>query len=56
MQDTNDVNSLALSTFVSKIGRVVHTNIGSLVANFESDQCYDRNMSVHYNQKNVVEV
>jgi len=35
----NDVNGLALSILVVKIGRVVHIDIDSLAANVESDQC-----------------
>jgi len=33
----NDVNGLALSILVAKIGRVVHTDIGSHATNVESD-------------------
>jgi len=35
----NDVNGLALSILVVKIGGVVHIDIDSHVANAESDQC-----------------
>ena len=51
----NDMNGLALSILVAKTERVFHTDIDSHADNVESDQCQDRNMSVHYNQKNVVE-
>ena len=56
VQDMNDVNGLDLSNLVSKIGKDVHTESGSHATMIESDQCYDRNMVVHYNQKNVEEV
>lgn len=56
MNYVNDVNGLALPILFSKIGRVVHIDIDSHVANAESDQCEDRNMSVHYNEKKCCEV
>lgn len=56
VHDRNYVNDLALSILVSTIGRVVHIDIDFHVASAESDQCQGRNTSVHYNQKNVVEV
>ena len=54
--DRNGVNGLALSILVAKIERVFHVDIGSHATNAKSDQYWDRNMNVHYNQKNVVEV
>ena len=35
----NDVNGMALSILVAKIGRTIHIDIDSHVANAQSDQC-----------------
>ena len=56
MWDRTDVTRLTLSILVVRIGGVSHTNNGSHATKFESDECYNRNMDVHYDQKNVVKI
>ena len=47
---------LTLSILFSKIEAVGHTDNGCHATKVESFECYNRNMNVHYDQKNVVEV
>jgi len=56
VQDKTNVNGLTISILVSKIDWVAHTDSGSHAAKVESDECHNRNMDVHYDQKNVVKI
>ena len=56
VQDRNSENDLIPSILISKVEEVVHIESDSHAAKVESDLHYDRNMVMHYNHKNVVEV
>lgn len=56
MQDRIGVSGLTLSIIVSRIERVSHIDNGSHASKFEIDECYNRNIDVHYVQKIVVKI
>lgn len=56
MQYRNSENDLTPSIRVSKVEEIVHIENDSHGAKVESDLHYDRNMAMHYNLKNVMEV